>query len=572
MGHQSRPAYWQKSTTRPNPIIANPPRRLFPRLPIPIPHLDCCCPRRQLPSAVPAARPPPPTKTTALDASAGTRPSPAANPTVSSPSQHTSGPPVPIPSPPVPVTSTRPSPGNNVSQRGLGSAQHSFLQSPFRTHLPSAHFKAGSLQRPFRHLSAGRLWNPTNSTPRTLAPPAPTRRRRRPSTPPPPPVPLARPPPDVTIEPADPIGTAAGDYPLLTLREQVPGRHSVSTRASLQFERSAGIEQRIGLPPSLRHSYDEKRVSPTPSPAEETEAGPSREPATHLAIPETRRFRSRSRGQSLTKLQVPFGLSFGHGSKQKVDKGKGKEVMAPPENAGDDFPPDLERGPDGPHNRHSTASGISGIGSAISSSNSSIMGDPDEPADHGEEWGPQHPCFPHLNPHVPIDSPEYTTTRIIRVRRDWLLEGDLAPTFSNLYPDILDPAGVSEQEFRRIIDKLNSELVPIFSPYDWRNVLDGVLGVATGWLWDDFGFTAVKSRLRNLDKWIEQWNAQMEKTFAAEEGAVPPKIVPLKRTGYMTLDIQIPDPEIAPASPTTPSASREGPPLPSEPPAATTIH
>lgn len=163
------------------------------------------------------------------------------------------------------------------------------------------------------------------------------------------------------------------------------------------------------------------------------------------------------------------------------------------------------------------------------------MGDPDEPADHGEEWGPQHPCFPHLNPHVPVDSPEYTTTRIIRVRRDWLLEGDVAPTFSNLYPDILDPAGVSEQEFRRIIDKLNSELVPIFSPYDWRNILDGVLGVATGWLWDDFGFTAVKSRLRNLDKWIEQWNAQMEKTVGAEEGAVPPKIVPLKRTGYMTV-------------------------------------
>jgi hypothetical protein len=164
------------------------------------------------------------------------------------------------------------------------------------------------------------------------------------------------------------------------------------------------------------------------------------------------------------------------------------------------------------------------------------MGDPDEPADHGEEWGPQHPCFPHLNPHVPVDSPEYATTRIIRVRRDWLLQGDLAPTFSNLYPDILDPAGVSEHEFRRVIDKLNSELVPIFSPYNWRNILDGVLGVATGWLWDDFGFTAAKSRLRNLEKWIEQWNAEMEKTVGGgEEGVVPPKIVPLRRTGYMTV-------------------------------------
>lgn len=209
--------------------------------------------------------------------------------------------------------------------------------------------------------------------------------------------------------------------------------------------------------------------------------------------------------------------------------------MAPPEDAGGGFTPDLERGPDILDRRHSTASGISGIGSAISSSDSSIMGDPDQPPDNGEEWGPQHPCYPHLNPHVPTDSPEYANTRIIRVRRDWLLEGDLAPTFSNLYPDILDPAGVSEQEFRRIIDKLNGELVPIFSPYAWRNILDNVLGLATGWLWDDLGFTAAKARLRKLEEWIEQWNSDMEKGMDSEEGMIPPKIVPLRRTGYMTV-------------------------------------
>lgn len=203
-----------------------------------------------------------------------------------------------------------------------------------------------------------------------------------------------------------------------------------------------------------------------------------------------------------------------------------------------DFSADLERGA-GPsilNNRHSTASGLSGIGSAISSSDSSIMGDPDAPPDAGEEWGPQHPCYPHLNPHVPIDSPEYANTRIIRIRRDWLLEGDLAPTFSNLYPEILDPAGVSESEFRRVVDKLNGELVPGFSPYNWRNVVDGVLGLATGWVWDDLGLTGIKSRLRGLERWIDEWNANMAKTYGnAEEGAIPPRIVSLKRTGYMTV-------------------------------------
>lgn len=196
---------------------------------------------------------------------------------------------------------------------------------------------------------------------------------------------------------------------------------------------------------------------------------------------------------------------------------------------------DLERGPDNmlDARRHSKLSTGEGIGSALSSTNSSIMGEEVQP--DGEEWGPQHPCYPHLNPHVPVDSPEYHTTRIIRVRRDWLMEGDLAPTFSNLYPEILDPAGLSEQEFRRVVEKLNSELVPIFSPYNWRNVVDAVLGLVTGWLWDDFGLTAVKSRLQALEDWIEQWNEEAAKAMGSDEGAIPPKIIPLRQTGYMTV-------------------------------------
>ncbi|KAK2074357.1 hypothetical protein P8C59_008571 [Phyllachora maydis] len=186
------------------------------------------------------------------------------------------------------------------------------------------------------------------------------------------------------------------------------------------------------------------------------------------------------------------------------------------------------------------------------------MGDPDQVPNAGEGWGPQHPCYPHLNPHVPVNSPAYAATRIIRVRRDWLLEGDLAPTFSNLYPEILDPAGLPEQEFRRVIEKLNGELVPTFNPYNWRNVVDGMLGLATGWISDDLGLTGAKSRLRGLEKWIEQWNLDMERTMGSEEGVMPPKLISLRRTGYMTLDIQIPDPEVevATAPPSSPSAPR----------------
>ncbi|OTB07977.1 hypothetical protein M426DRAFT_52756 [Hypoxylon sp. CI-4A] len=227
----------------------------------------------------------------------------------------------------------------------------------------------------------------------------------------------------------------------------------------------------------------------------------------------------------------------------------------------DRFSKDLERGPEG-YRYNGSRTSLPG-GSAISSDDSSIMGDPDQ-HDFGGEWGPQHPCYPHMNPHVPMNSPEYANTRIIRIRRDWLIEGDLAPTFSNLYPEILDPAGVSEQEFRRVIDKLNGELVPIFNPYNWRNILDGVLGLLTGWVWDDLGLTYAKVKLRDVETWIEKWNAEMEKTVSSEENIIPPKIISLRRTGYMNLDFQIPDPEIAPAT-SEASGSRAGPNTPMEP-------
>ncbi|KAF1813369.1 hypothetical protein P152DRAFT_373648, partial [Eremomyces bilateralis CBS 781.70] len=151
-------------------------------------------------------------------------------------------------------------------------------------------------------------------------------------------------------------------------------------------------------------------------------------------------------------------------------------------------------------------------------------------------WGPSHPCFPHLNPHVPISSPLYQTTRIIRIKRDWMIVGDLAPTFANLYPEVLDPM-IPEDEFRAIVKKINGVLIEEFSPWSTRAWVDAFMGVATGWLWEDFGLSQVKLRLRELENWIEDWNERV----GAREGV---RIIPLRRSAYMTIDIQIPDPHI----------------------------
>ncbi|KAK4869630.1 hypothetical protein LT330_006012 [Penicillium expansum] len=174
-------------------------------------------------------------------------------------------------------------------------------------------------------------------------------------------------------------------------------------------------------------------------------------------------------------------------------------------------------------------------------------------ADVAEElaWGPAHPCFPHVNPHVPIGSREHMATRVIRIRRDWMIKGDLAPTFSNLYPEILDPL-LSEQEFRRVISTVNDGIVKAFDPYSFRNWFDGAIGLLTGWVWDDLNAPATKSQLQHVEAWLETWNREV----GAKDGV---HIWSLRRTAYMSLDIQIPDPKVGIVPSEAPSASNTRP-------------
>jgi len=159
-------------------------------------------------------------------------------------------------------------------------------------------------------------------------------------------------------------------------------------------------------------------------------------------------------------------------------------------------------------------------------------------ADEAEiPWGPQHPCFPHPNPHVPLQSPEYIYTRVIRVQRDWLIAGDLYPALQNMYPEILAEQ-ISEAEFRDLIESLNGMLERTFGPWSGRAAVDAVMGVLTGFLWDDAGFTGAKKGVKGIEQWMERWN---EKKRAEGKDV---RLVPLRRTGFLNLDIIIPDPGI----------------------------
>jgi hypothetical protein len=105
--------------------------------------------------------------------------------------------------------------------------------------------------------------------------------------------------------------------------------------------------------------------------------------------------------------------------------------------------------------------------------------------------------------------------------------GDLAPTFTNLYPEVLDPL-ITEEEFRRIISKVNETTIEAFNPYGPRAMFDTLMGVATFWLWEDLGFVSVKKKLSDLERWIEIWN----RDYGSKEGV---SILPLRRTAYMSV-------------------------------------
>ncbi|KXS99381.1 hypothetical protein AC578_9001 [Pseudocercospora eumusae] len=166
---------------------------------------------------------------------------------------------------------------------------------------------------------------------------------------------------------------------------------------------------------------------------------------------------------------------------------------------------------------------------------------PEAAEDDDFEWGPQHPCFPHPNPHCSRSSEEFRSTRVIRVKRDWLIAGDLYPQYANLYPEILDPF-ITDEEFRTLIADINAILQSSFSPFTWRAWFDSILGVLTGYIYDDLGFTGAKRGVKELEAYVEDWNGAHE----VEGRAV--KMIQLRRTGFMSLDFVIPDPQIdAPA-------------------------
>ncbi|KAL3469255.1 Golgin subfamily A member 7/ERF4 family-domain-containing protein [Aspergillus californicus] len=361
------------------------------------------------------------------------------------------------------------------------------------------------------------------------------------------------------------------DPPLIsppTIEEPAPSHHPPSPRVTFESPQPAALPPferlEIETPPSrarssrLRKSWTTPRIlrppavrlanpvnyvpriTPVPVPHslqvsdENLPLEAHRDAYPLLTIPERRRSRLTPSPNSLVVERSQHESESGRSS---IAVPRGQRTSG----AFEGIPLDMETTSDhqipGPGPRHAQSQHSLRSQSQIASVPSNIGGPNNEP-EVAEElaWGPAHPCFPHINPHVPPGSNEYLATRIIRIRRDWMVRGDLAPTFSNLYPEILDSL-LSEQEFRKIIATVNDELVSAFNPYSFRNWLDGAIGLLTGWIWEDIGAPGIKSHLKRVEDWLEKWNREV----GAKDGV---RIWSLRRTAYMSIDIQIPDPKV----------------------------
>ncbi|KAL2350495.1 Golgin subfamily A member 7/ERF4 family-domain-containing protein, partial [Cryomyces antarcticus] len=331
---------------------------------------------------------------------------------------------------------------------------------------------------------SSRLWNPINSSPRI--PPAVVHA--------PPNIPITH--PELTEGRPQQSAEGRDAYPLLTLSEQRRSRHSYAGSSAIVEGGSVSGRNSAAIPEGQRR----------------TAAPPAMETAAKIAGVE-------DAGRHTSSSTTPAPQPASHDVEASA--------AAPP----------LRRTP--------SRSSLPATLSRRTSQHTTYTGrlsttaphDPDsDDDDDALPWSPAHPCYPHPNPHVPLTSPLAHSTRIIRIQRDWLAGTDAVPAFANLYPEILDPV-LPEPAFRLLVAHINAALAAALSPWRWRSWLDALLGAATGWVWEDVGAAGARGRLRALDAWLEHWN----RTEGARDGVA---VVPLTRTAYLSLDVQIPDPHV----------------------------
>lgn len=156
-----------------------------------------------------------------------------------------------------------------------------------------------------------------------------------------------------------------------------------------------------------------------------------------------------------------------------------------------------------------------------------------------EDAGPGH----YLNPHAPLGSLRAQSTRIVRVPRDYLLYGDLAPAFSVAYPSLLHPY-LPCASFHALVEEINRLLWEAYNPRNAWNLFDTVLALLTFWLSEHLyvphhtkvspsRVTAclISQTLYSIEQLLERKNEEWK------VAGNPLQVVSLRRTAFLNVSI-----------------------------------
>jgi hypothetical protein len=163
------------------------------------------------------------------------------------------------------------------------------------------------------------------------------------------------------------------------------------------------------------------------------------------------------------------------------------------------------------------------------------------------------------NPHVAENSPEFVSTRIVRIPRAYhgSTTGDIqnsCPQFSEYFPG-KEPGGLvaggldedgnahnlssesplgqylTVEEYTRIVSDVNLRLREAFDPWNWRNIVYNLAGVLTFWLSELVMYSSAEIKLAELEDYIDSVN----KSILNDKGL---RMISPRRAGYLSVSTQ----------------------------------
>ncbi|OLL27002.1 Ras modification protein ERF4 [Neolecta irregularis DAH-3] len=139
----------------------------------------------------------------------------------------------------------------------------------------------------------------------------------------------------------------------------------------------------------------------------------------------------------------------------------------------------------------------------------------------------------HPNPHVAPGAAR--STKVVRIERVYTLHGDICPHFSTTFPNYLAHY-ITEEQFLHLVETINRILQEAHNPFSPWNIAENIAAILTIFTSEWFWPSRLRSKLKALEGFIQTQNKEVFNPKGL-------RIISLRRTAYLTVDIEIPAPK-----------------------------